>query len=142
MQIEQVGEIERFGCFGTGPFRSRSHNAGIGETEISDELFLSVDFGLFAFDRTQRFRVGQSAVARVQSPQSANETNRSTARLKLKMFVSRLGKVDVAGAGGKPGPAEMISGADRSKLGKVTGRIFGQSGFPTRGRLSESNQGE
>src|SRR5207249_10744265 len=87
VQIEQVGEIERFGCFGTGPFRSRSHNAGIGETEISDELFLSVDFGLFAFDRTKRFRVGQSAVARVQSPQSANETNRSTGRLKLKTLI-------------------------------------------------------
>ena len=140
MQIEQAGEIKGFGCFGAGSFRPRTRDAGIGEGEISDEFFLSVDFGLFAFDRAKRFGIGQSAVARIQFPPSANETNGSTGRLKLKAFITRIGKVHISDAGGRSGPAEMIGRAHRSQLGKITGRIFGQSGFPTRGGLSHSSE--
>ena len=142
MQIEQLGEIEGFGCLDVAPFRSRARYAGIGESEISHEFFPSIDFGLFAFDRAKRFGIGQSAVARIQFPPCANKTNGSTTRLKLKAFITRLGKVHVSDAGGKSGPAEMVGSAHRSQLGEIAGRIFGQSGFPTWGRLSDLDEGE
>src|SRR5712671_5908603 len=142
MQIEQLGEIEGFGCLDAAPFRSRARYAGIGESEIGHEFFPSIDFGLFAFDRTKRFGIGQSAVARIQFPPCANKTNGSTTRLKLKAFIIRLGKVHVSDAGGKSGPAEVIAGAHRSKLGEIPGRILSQSGFRNRDCLSDSSERE
>ena len=78
-------------------------------------------------------------VAGIESPERANESDGFAGGVELEAFVVFV-KMDVANPGGNSRPTEVISGANRPQFWKIAGRIFGQSGFPT--RRSERRDGE